>query len=174
MATSRRREIVTYLVNLLKTEVQGYFEGAIIEEDGDDQLLTETEEGIAQEDIVTRYDYKRNVFKNVFNGLKFIDQINDFPSMYLQAGTETYNYDSKTATTADLMIMIRVYTYEENSISNLEDIVDDVVHVIERIQYTQNNRLINCSVVSVDTDSGLLEPYGLGEIRVSVLYDVED
>lgn len=174
MATSRRREIITYLVNLLKNEVQGYFEGGIIEEDGDDQLLTETEDGIAQEDIVTRYDYKRNVFKNVFNGLKFIDQINDFPAIYLNAGTETYNYDSKTATTAMMNIMIRIYSYEENSVSNLEDIVDDVVHVIERIGYTQDNRIINCRVVSVDTDSGLLEPYGLGEVMITVMYDVED
>lgn len=174
MATSRRREIILYIMNLLRQEVRGYFDGAILEETEEAQIMAENDDALANEDIVTRYDYKRSVFKNVFNGLKYLDQINDFPSIYLQAGQEVYNYESKSATTASMEIMIRIYAYEENGMHALEDIADDVAHVIERISFTQENRIMNCRVISVDTDNGLLDPYGLGEIRIDVLYDVED
>jgi len=174
MAISRRRDIILYIRNLLRQEVRGYFDGAILEETEEAQIMAENDDALANEDIVTRYDYKRSVFKNVFNGLKFLDQINDFPSIYIQAGQEVYNYDSKTATIGVLELMIRVYAYEENGIHALEDIVDDVVHVLERINFSQDHRIINCRVISVDTDNGLLDPYGLGEVSVEVTYDVED
>jgi hypothetical protein len=71
-------------------------------------------------------------------------------------------------------IMARVYTYEENSMYKLEDIIEDITHALERIKFTQNSRIISAEVSSIDSDSGLLDPYGLGEIRVLVIYDVDD
>jgi hypothetical protein len=56
----------------------------------------------------------------------------------------------------------------------LEDIIEDITHALERIKFTQNSRIISAEVSSIDSDSGLLDPYGLGEIRVLVIYDVDD
>jgi hypothetical protein len=148
MATSRRREVVNYLVTQLKT-IDG----------------TTSAYG---------YTFKTNLSQNVYKGLKYIDQINDFPSIYIQAGEETYRYNSKTNTEAFMSVMIRVYAYEEHSLYKLEDIVDDVTHVLERIKYAQDHKIISAEILSIDTDSGLLEPYGLGEIMLTVLYDVDD
>lgn len=148
MATSRRRDVVNYLVTQLKTI------------DGNTSAYG--------------YTFKTNLSQNVYKGLKYIDQINDFPSIYIQAGEETYRYNSKTNTEAFMSVMIRVYAYEENSLYKLEDIVDDVTHVLERIKYDQSNKIISAEILSIDTDSGLLDPYGLGEIMLTVLYDVDD
>lgn len=172
MATSRRREVVDYIISNLK-EIVGQQTGFILLlSEGDDFLVTEDGDFLALE-TVAGYLYN-NLYQNVFKGIRFIDQINDFPSIYVQAGVESYSYESKGNTTASLELMLRVYTYEENGMHKLEDIVEDIVRQVERINFTQSNRIIICRVVSVDTDSGLLDPYGLGEIRIQLEYDVED
>jgi hypothetical protein len=148
MATSRRREIINFIIAQLKT-----IDGATSS---------------------YGYTFKTNLSQNVFKGLKYIDQINDFPSIYVQGGVETYSYNSKTNTQGSMEIMVRVYTYEENSMYKLEDIIEDITHALERIKFTQNSRIISAEVSSIDSDSGLLDPYGLGEIRVLVIYDVDD
>lgn len=173
MATSRRREIIDFLVSNLRF-IEGQATGFIViaTELGED-LLTEDNYLITTEDE-SGYVFHNNLYKNVYKGLKFLDQINDFPSIYLQAGQEVYNYESKGSTTASLEIMLRVYAYTEGSITVLEDMVEDVTRIVERIDYTQNDRIIDCLILSVDTDGGLLDPYGLAEIKLNVLYDVED
>lgn len=148
MATSRRRDIINYLISQLK-------------------LIDGTVSAYS-------YTFKTNLSQNVYKGLKYIDQINDFPSVYVQAGEETYRYNSKTNTEAFMTIMVRIYAYEEHSLYKLEDLVDDVTHVLERIKYDQSHKIISAEIVSIDTDSGLLDPYGLGEIMVAVQYDVDD
>jgi hypothetical protein len=148
MATSRRRDIINFIIAQLKT-----IDGATSS---------------------YGYNFKTNLSQNVFKGLKYIDQINDFPSIYVQGGVETYSYNSKTNTQGSMEIMARVYTYEENSMYKLEDIIEDITHALERIKFTQNSRIISAEVSSIDSDSGLLDPYGLGEIRVLVIYDVDD
>lgn len=173
MATSRRKEIINYIVDTLKV-IQGQSTGFIsIITELDESLLTEDGSFITTEDNVG-YVFHKNLYNNVFKGLKYLDQIQDFPAIYIQAAAEVFNYESKGNTTASLELMLRVYTYNEGSSADIEDIVEDVVRQIERISYSQNNRLIECLVVSVETDEGLLDPYGLGEIRLSLLYDVED
>jgi len=148
MATSRRRDIINYLISQLKL-----IDGTV---------------------STYGYTFKTNLSQNVYKGLKYIDQINDFPSVYVQAGEETYRYNSKTNTEAFMTIMVRIYAYEEHSLYKLEDLVDDVTHALERIKYDQSHKIISAEIVSIDTDSGLLDPYGLGEIMVAVQYDVDD
>lgn len=148
MATSRRRDIINYLISQIK-------------------LIDGTVSAYG-------YTFKTNLSQNVYKGLKYIDQINDFPSVYVQAGEETYRYNSKTNTEAFMTIMVRIYAYEEHSLYKLEDLVDDVTHALERIKYDQSHKIISAEIMSIDTDSGLLDPYGLGEIMVAVQYDVDD
>lgn len=148
MATSRRRDIINYLISQIKL-----IDGTV---------------------STYGYTFKTNLSQNVYKGLKYIDQINDFPSVYVQAGEETYRYNSKTNTEAFMTIMVRIYAYEEHSLYKLEDLVDDVTHALERIKYDQSHRIISAEIMSIDTDSGLLDPYGLGEIMIAVQYDVDD
>ena len=43
------------------------------------------------------YTYKTNLFNNVFRGVKFLDEVNDFPAIYLAAGTEIRDRDWETS-----------------------------------------------------------------------------
>lgn len=168
MPLSRRHEIVNYFIDKLKT--LSPTSGIIVTEAGEELI---TENGLFSLFTEQRRDNKE-IYDNVFRGLKFIDQVNDFPSIYVQAGQETFNYNSKGVTTASLPLVLRLYTYEENAVQSVEELADSIVNIIERIIHFPEYRIIESTVTSVDSDNGLLDPYGLAEILLNVIYDVED
>ena len=149
MATSRRRDIANFLVGELK-KIDG---------------------GVSTFD--SSYTYQVNLFDNVFRRLKFLDEINDFPSVYLQAGTENRIYDSKGLTTSTLDLMIRVYVNTEDAVETLESTMQDIEFVIYNMD-TEQYGIMDVQVASMSTDEGLLDPYGIGEVGVIVQYDVTD
>ena len=149
MATSRRRDIANFLVGELKK-----INGAVSTFD-------------------STYTYQVNLFNNVFRRLKFLDEINDFPSAYLEAGTEDRIYDSKGLTTSTLDIMIRVYVHTENAVEELESTMQDIEFVIYNMD-TEQYGMMDVQVATMGTDEGLLDPYGIGEVGVTVQYDVTD
>jgi|TARA_R110000764_G_C10918790_1_gene373605 hypothetical protein len=149
MATSRRRDIANFLVGELK-KIDG---------------------GVSTFD--SSYTYQVNLFNNVFRRLKFLDEINDFPSVYLQAGTENRIYDSKGLTTSTLDIMLRVYIHTETAVEELESTMQDIEFVIYNMD-TEKYGMMDVQVSTMSTDEGLLDPYGIGEVGVTVQYDVTD
>ena len=149
MATSRRRDIANFLVGELK-KING-----------------------AASTFDSSYTYQVNLFDNVFRRLKFLDEINDFPSVFLQAGTENRVYDSKGLTTSTLDLMIRVYVHTENAVEELESTMQDIEFVIYNMD-TEKYGIMDVQVASMGTDEGLLDPYGIGEVAVTVQYDVTD
>ena len=149
MATSRRRDIANFLVGELK-KING-----------------------AASTFDSSYTYQVNLFDNVFRRLKFLDEINDFPSVYLQAGTENRIYDSKGLTTSTLDIMLRVYVHTETAVEELESTMQDIEFVIYNMD-TEKYGIMDVQVASMGTDEGLLDPYGIGEVAVTVQYDVTD
>ena len=149
MATSRRRDIANFLVGELKKI------------DGNASSFDSS------------YTYQVNLFDNVFRRLKFLDEINDFPSVYLQAGTEDRVYQSKGLTTSTLDLMIRVYVHTEDAVETLESTMQDIEFVIYNMD-TEKYGMMDVQVASMGTDEGLLDPYGIGEVGVTVQYDVTD
>ena len=149
MATSRRRDIANFLVGELKK-----INGAVSTFD-------------------SSYTYQVNLFDNVFRRLKFLDEINDFPSVYLQAGTENRIYDSKGLTTSTLDFMLRVYVHTETAVEELESTMQDIEFVIYNMD-TEKYGMMDVQVATMSTDEGLLDPYGIGEVGVTVQYDVTD
>ena len=149
MATSRRRDIANFLVGELK-KING-----------------------AASTFDSSYTYQVNLFDNVFRRLKFLDEINDFPSVFLQAGAENRVYDSKGLTTSTLDIMIRVYVHTENAVEELESTMQDIEFVIYNMD-TEKYGMMDVQVATMSTDEGLLDPYGIGEVGVTVQYDVTD
>jgi len=59
----------------------------------------------------------------------------------------------------------------------LESLLEDVETVIEensRLSYTDKNGTLQytqqITIISIDTDEGVLEPYGVGEMQLEVRY----
>jgi hypothetical protein len=144
--TTRRLAIVEALVEKLKLI------------DGTNQFLT-------------------NLFQQVSPRLKFWDEVEEFPSVHLNAGSESRVYQGGGYKDRFLAITLRCYVNEEDSVVALEKLMEDVETVIEensRLQYTDRTGNAQytqqITIVSIDTDEGVLEPFGVGEMLIEVRY----
>ena len=112
--------------------------------------------------------YLSNVDQNVSPRLKFWDEVEDFPAIHLNAGSETREYQGGGMKDRFLSITIRCYVKEEDSVAALDALLEDVETVIEehsRLKYKEQ-----ITVISLDTDEGVLEPLGVGEMLIEVRY----
>ena len=121
------------------------------------------------------YTYNNNLFDNVYRKLKFLDEVNDFPALYLSAGTENRNFNSLSLTVATLDVTIRAYVYgEDNSQSLADDLLEDIEHVIYSLEDSPDKGIQDIIIENVTVDEGLVEPYGLAEVNIQVTYRLEN
>ena len=120
-------------------------------------------------------NYKSNLFGNAFNYLKFWDETNDFPSVYVVAGSEQREYLPGDFTWAYLNLTLKIYCKSEDSQQKLEELLEDVEDVIHdnRVLVYDEDRGYETTeilVTSIITDEGLLSPYAIGEMTIQVRY----
>ena len=122
--------------------------------------------------------YKSNIHTNAYTKLKFWDECNDFPCIYMSTGSETREYLPGNFKWAFLNISIKVYVKGEDPAKELEDLLEDVEKVIDEyrtLMYDETNpakQTIEILINSIVTDECLLEPYGVGEVNITVQYPV--
>jgi hypothetical protein len=121
----------------------------------------------------SNYTYLTNLSSNVFRGLKFIDEINDFPAIYMQAGEEERFYETEGFTTASLDILMYLYIKDENSQHRIEDLSQDVEHVIYNLPDNPELGIADIVIDSMLSDEGLMAPFAIGELKISVFYQIE-
>lgn len=119
--------------------------------------------------------YKSNLFDNSFAFLKFWDETNDFPSVYVVAGSEAREYLPGNFTWAYLGVTLKIYCKGEDSQQLLENLLEDVEQVINDnrvLVYDTDNNYETTEILinSIVTDEGLLLPYSIGEITLQVRY----
>lgn len=120
--------------------------------------------------------YNTNLFGNAFPKLKFWDEVNDFPSVYLTAGTEAREYLPSNFTWGYLSISVKVYVKGEDSAQEqLELLLADLETCVDAnrvLVYDADNNLETTEILvqSITTDEGLLHPFGVGEINLQVRY----
>ena len=120
------------------------------------------------------YTYTQNLFNNVYRKIKFLDEVNDFPALYLSAGTEIRNFNSLSLTVATLDVTIRAYVYgEDNSQSLADDLVQDVEHVIYSLGDNPDKGILDITIDSISPDEGLATPYGLAEVILTIVYRLD-
>jgi len=121
--------------------------------------------------------YKTNIFNNSFAKLKFWDETNDFPSVFVVAGSEAREYHPSAFTWGYLGISLKIYCKGEDSQQLLEDLLEDVENVIDAnrvlvYDVLNNYETTEILVTSITTDEGLLAPYAIGEINLQVRYQI--
>ena len=124
-----------------------------------------------------RHPYNSNVFNNVSGTLKFLDEIEEYPKLCVIAGDEIREYQTGGFKWRFLTITIRCYVSDEDAVNALDELLEDVETVVEensRLLYKDRNNADQytqqITVVSIDTDEGVLEPLGIGEMLIEVRY----
>ncbi len=129
------------------------------------------------EDINGQAPYRTSVAK-VERRLKFWDEVDEFPTIHIGAGAETREYDGGGFRFRFLTITVRCYVSDDSDvIEALEELLEDVETVLEDndpLTYTDStgtsHTTVQTTIQSVDTDEGVLEPLGVGEIVLEVRY----
>lgn len=119
--------------------------------------------------------YSTNIFNNVFKGIKFWDSINDYPAVYIAAGTETREYLPGDFKWGYINITARVFVKEDDPQARLEKILEDIETVLDannNLLYDTNQEIVEIRILSIQTDEGILTPYGAGEMLFQVRYDL--
>jgi len=121
--------------------------------------------------------YLADLNENISPRLKFWDEVEEFPAVHLNAGNETREYQAGGYKDRFLSVTLRCYVQDDDSVKALDELLEDVETVLEensrlpytdrqgKTQYTQQ-----ITIVSIDTDEGVLEPLGVGEMLIEVRY----
>ena len=120
----------------------------------------------------------RTSVASVERRLKLWDEVNEFPTIHVGAGTETREYDGGGFRFRFLRITVRCYVSDDSDvIEALEELLEDVETVIEDndpLTYYDSTgasqSTVQTSIITVDTDEGVLEPLGVGEITLEIRY----
>ena len=122
-------------------------------------------------------EYLTNLFNNVHPRLKFWDEIEEFPAVHLNAGSETREYQGGGYKDRFMNVTLRCYVNSEDAVEDLDKLLEDVEVVLEdnsRLQYLDKKGVTQythqITVISIDTDEGVLEPYGVGEMTIEFRY----
>lgn len=121
--------------------------------------------------------YQTNLFGNAYAKLKFWDEVEDFPCVYLTPGSEMREYHPGDFAWGFLNIAIKLYCRGENAQDDLEKLLEDVEHCVDtnrNLVYDTDTGYDTTEILiqSITTDEGLLAPYAVGEINLQVRYAI--
>lgn len=126
-------------------------------------------------DVNGSSSWQSDLFGNVHNKLKFWDEVNDYPSVYLNTGTELREYQPGGFRWVHLSITIRVYVQDEEPEARLEEIFEDIETIVDNngnMEYDTGSVIEDMKILSINTDEGLLAPIGVGEVVLQIMYGV--
>lgn len=121
--------------------------------------------------------YKTNVFNNVDSKLKFWDEVQDFPSVFVVPGPERRDYLPGEFKWGFLSVSLKVYVKGEEPQAQLEELLEDIENCVDSnrvlvYEEAPGHETTEILITSIVTDEGLLAPYGVGEITLQVQYQV--
>ena len=121
-------------------------------------------------------DYRTQLSNQVFPTMKFWDEISTYPAVHLSAGTETREYYGSNSRWRFLTITIRAYVNQEDPVEALCLLLEDLEYVLDNnlsISYSDSygsGGTAQQTILSNDTDEGVLAPLGIGEMIIEVRY----
>lgn len=127
--------------------------------------------------ITVANGFKTDLATAAFPNLRFWDEVNNYPSIYVVAGSESREYLPSNFTWGYLGVSLKIYTKGEDSQQLLEDLLEDVETVVDAnrvLEYDAVRRYETTEILitSITTDEGILAPIGVGEINLQVRYAI--
>ncbi len=126
--------------------------------------------------FIDPYVFKSNVFsENVFRNWKYLEEINDFPTICFMVGAVERQHVGGDVRYEFFEVNFRGYVHGEDSLNLADDLADDINFVVNSFR---DNALITDSsleisdalVLSLSTDEGLYDPYGICDVRSQISY----
>jgi len=108
----------------------------------------------------------------VHRSYKFLDDINDFPTITLGGAGENNDEFGDGQILKTMTQSIRGYVMtDEDSLRDSENLASDIETVVSSYAADAANLIHEAQVVSLSTDEGLLSPYGVCDVGIRIIYE---
>jgi len=126
--------------------------------------------------------YVNNLYGNIDSKIVHFEDVEEFPYISVTAGGENREDLPSNFTWATLTVNITIYVKsEETAQEMLESIISDVETFLDThlsLEYTvvtsageQTKSTVDNSIISINTDEGILSPLALGQVTATVRYE---
>jgi hypothetical protein len=106
------------------------------------------------------YSFNVNVYENVFDYCKYIEDIDAFPTVSVHCTNERIIHSLSDERYSMCTIEIRGYMLDENVEESGEALASDIEHVLQYVD------IADLKIMSIETDGGLQSPMGVCIITV--------
>jgi hypothetical protein len=117
-------------------------------------------------------NYLDNAIAHVYRGFRWLDQINDFPTICYSVQSSTLDHIGANDRYYALDITLRVYVRGEDSQALIDQMLLDVERTTENFRDVSSPSLevVDARVNSVSSDEGLMSPNGVGDMSITISY----
>jgi hypothetical protein len=105
-----------------------------------------------------------------FRGLKFLDEINDFPTFYVHAREETRTHIGGDVRYASMSIDVRGYLFTD-TLADTELYVRQLETGVQTFA-EQEPFVEEARTLSVKTDEGIMKPYSVCDLKLQIIYPI--
>ena len=127
---------------------------------------------------------KRNIVKGVadtlraaigcpvFEHFKWLNEINDFPTLCLHVETDIHSHVEATPFVigGDFNLIIRGYIHSEDVVGAGDDLIQKIEDALDALTAATYVQADDIHINSVEHDEGLFEPYGTVTVNVDIAY----
>lgn len=108
----------------------------------------------------------------VFEHFKWLDQINDFPTICLHIETDYKSHveSSPNVVGGDFNMIIRGYVHRENVVEAQDELIQQIEDALNAITPATAVQTDDVHINSLEHDEGLFEPYGTVTVNVDIAY----
>lgn len=105
-----------------------------------------------------------------FRGIRYLHEINDFPSFYVHMLRETRTHISSSHKIGIITMDMRIYAHHET--------VDEIERLVRLAETALDKLRKDCiadeiRVTAVSTDEGIMLPYSIADLKLEILYRIE-
>jgi hypothetical protein len=123
-------------------------------------------------------DYRTDLAGHVYGTLRFWDEIDEFPEININSGSETRSYEAGGFKWRFLSITFRVYVRNQDDpqgelalvLEDLETILEDNDGLSYEDSDGSQKTISDIEIISISTDEGALTPLGVGELIAEIRY----
>lgn len=121
--------------------------------------------------------FNSSVYSNVHRDWKYLQEINDFPTICMMTSRVNREHKAGDIRYDTLGITLRGYVMQDESIEACEALAEDIERVVDRLRDVKTaenaQAIVDSRVLSIRTDEGLFEPYGVVDVLAEITYDWE-
>ena len=107
-----------------------------------------------------------------YRGMRFLHEINSFPAFYIHPQNESRVHEGDASAYAVLSLSIRGLQYSDQ-IDTIEQFMRAIETAIQTYAPTYAALVEDARVVSLRTDEGVMAPYGIVDMQLEILYDID-